>query len=381
MPFKDRDFLILGAGIAGASIGYFLAPHGRCLMLEGESQPGYHSTGRSAAQFIATYGTPQVRALSRASEPRSARAGGTRFGPGIFLVRGARRLRHPDQRCHGWGLHGAGARSAAARTHLGLRAHGRDAFSRAQDLARLSCEASVITQQGHARATRGVNHGLQQLPRAGFDERPLLLALESMDAVRKKVDAHVLKMLGRGINQALVACLKSLLSNRLGLRKAQALQQRIGLGQGPQVNQPQRADGGELQQRTPAQIDQTAAACVTSELGFEQRRAPQAYLEYRYTDEAQDIIGKHFYRPTSAKAQTKYAKQLPRLNLFKIEDAFGSWEQAAKVHFADGGTFDQIHTKKQSTRTLVTNGQSAMTALPVPATARVPRLSTLCQRW
>ncbi|AOW15608.1 FAD-dependent oxidoreductase [Hydrogenophaga crassostreae] len=62
------DFIILGAGIAGASIGYFLAPHGRCVMLERESQPGYHSTGRSAAQFIATYGTPQVRALSRASE-------------------------------------------------------------------------------------------------------------------------------------------------------------------------------------------------------------------------------------------------------------------------------------------------------------------------
>ena len=63
------DFLILGAGIAGASTGHFLAPHARCLMLERESQPGYHSTSRSAAQFIATYGTPQVRALSKASEP------------------------------------------------------------------------------------------------------------------------------------------------------------------------------------------------------------------------------------------------------------------------------------------------------------------------
>ena len=66
------DFLILGilgAGIAGASIGHFLSAHGRCLMLERESQPGYHSTGRSAAQFIASYGPPQVRALSRASEP------------------------------------------------------------------------------------------------------------------------------------------------------------------------------------------------------------------------------------------------------------------------------------------------------------------------
>lgn len=64
-----HDFLILGAGIAGASIGHFLAPHGRCAMLERESQPGYHSTGRSAAQFIASYGPAQVRALSRASEP------------------------------------------------------------------------------------------------------------------------------------------------------------------------------------------------------------------------------------------------------------------------------------------------------------------------
>ncbi|QHE76899.1 sulfate ABC transporter substrate-binding protein [Hydrogenophaga sp. PBL-H3] len=77
------------------------------------------------------------------------------------------------------------------------------------------------------------------------------------------------------------------------------------------------------------------------------RAVAQAYLEYLYTEEAQDIIGKHFYRPTSAKAQAKYAKQLPKLNLFKIEDAFGGWEQAAKVHFSDGGTFDQIYTKKQ----------------------------------
>ncbi len=76
------------------------------------------------------------------------------------------------------------------------------------------------------------------------------------------------------------------------------------------------------------------------------RAVAQAYLEYLYTEEAQDIIGKHFYRPTSAKAQAKYAKQLPKLNLFKIEEAFGGWEQAAKVHFADGGTFDQIYTKK-----------------------------------
>lgn len=63
------DFLIVGAGIAGASVAYFLAPHGRVTLLERESQPGYHSTGRSAALFMASYGVPQVRALSLASLP------------------------------------------------------------------------------------------------------------------------------------------------------------------------------------------------------------------------------------------------------------------------------------------------------------------------
>ena len=61
------DFLVIGGGIAGASVGYWLARHGRVVLLERESQPGYHSTGRSAALFMESYGTPQVRALTMAS--------------------------------------------------------------------------------------------------------------------------------------------------------------------------------------------------------------------------------------------------------------------------------------------------------------------------
>ncbi len=61
------DFLIVGGGIAGASIGYWLAREGKVRLLERESQPGYHSTGRSAALFWEGYGTPQVRALTCAS--------------------------------------------------------------------------------------------------------------------------------------------------------------------------------------------------------------------------------------------------------------------------------------------------------------------------
>jgi D-arginine dehydrogenase len=63
----NSDFLVIGSGIAAASLGYFLAPHGRVTLLEREAQPGYHSTGRSAALFLASYGTAQVRALTLAS--------------------------------------------------------------------------------------------------------------------------------------------------------------------------------------------------------------------------------------------------------------------------------------------------------------------------
>jgi D-arginine dehydrogenase len=61
------DFLIIGAGIAAASAGYWLAPHGRVVLLEREAHPGYHSTGRSAALFMEGYGPKQVRALTLAS--------------------------------------------------------------------------------------------------------------------------------------------------------------------------------------------------------------------------------------------------------------------------------------------------------------------------
>ena len=76
------------------------------------------------------------------------------------------------------------------------------------------------------------------------------------------------------------------------------------------------------------------------------RAVADEYLKFLYSEEAQDIIGKHFYRPTALKAQAKYAKRLPKLNLFTIDQAFGGWDRAAKDHFADGGSFDQIYTRK-----------------------------------
>ena len=76
------------------------------------------------------------------------------------------------------------------------------------------------------------------------------------------------------------------------------------------------------------------------------RAVAQAYLEYLYSDEGQDIAGKNFYRPISPKAQAKYAKQFPKLTLFTIDQAFGGWGKASKEHFADGASFDQIYTKR-----------------------------------
>jgi len=71
----------------------------------------------------------------------------------------------------------------------------------------------------------------------------------------------------------------------------------------------------------------------------------KAYLEYLYSDEGQDIAGKHYYRPTNPKYVEKYASQFPKVNLIKINDVFGGWQKAQKTHFSDGGTFDQIYQK------------------------------------
>jgi sulfate transport system substrate-binding protein len=77
------------------------------------------------------------------------------------------------------------------------------------------------------------------------------------------------------------------------------------------------------------------------------RAVAEEYLKYLYTEEGQDIAGKNFYRPAvSEKAKAKYAGQFAKIKLFSIEEAFGGWEKADKDHFADGGSFDQIYTRK-----------------------------------
>ncbi|BFU91146.1 MAG: sulfate ABC transporter substrate-binding protein [Nitrospira sp.] len=72
----------------------------------------------------------------------------------------------------------------------------------------------------------------------------------------------------------------------------------------------------------------------------------QAYLEYLYSEEGQDIAGKHFYRPRSEAVLTKYANQFSKVSLFTIDEIAGGWQKAQQKHFADGGVFDEIYKPK-----------------------------------
>lgn len=71
------------------------------------------------------------------------------------------------------------------------------------------------------------------------------------------------------------------------------------------------------------------------------RELAEEYLKYLYAPESQELIARNYYRPINEQVAAKYAKQFPKLNLVTIQD-FGGWAKAQKVHFADGGMFDQI---------------------------------------
>jgi sulfate/thiosulfate transport system substrate-binding protein len=75
-------------------------------------------------------------------------------------------------------------------------------------------------------------------------------------------------------------------------------------------------------------------------------KVAKAYLEYLYTPEGQEIVAKNYYRPTLESVAKKYESQFPKVNLVKIDEAFGGWAKAQKKHFSDGGTFDQIYQYK-----------------------------------
>jgi len=73
------------------------------------------------------------------------------------------------------------------------------------------------------------------------------------------------------------------------------------------------------------------------------RDVAQAYLEFLYTPEGQDIVARNHYRPRDPDVMARYSSSFAAVTLFTIDEAFGGWQTAQKTHFADGGTFDQIY--------------------------------------
>ncbi len=76
----------------------------------------------------------------------------------------------------------------------------------------------------------------------------------------------------------------------------------------------------------------------------------QAYLQYLYTEEGQEIAARHFYRPRSVAVAAQYAEQFPLVNLFTVDQLFGGWPKAQATHFVDGGVFDEIQQAIQAAK-------------------------------
>ena len=85
-------------------------------------------------------------------------------------------------------------------------------------------------------------------------------------------------------------------------------------------------------------VDKVAKKHGTAEIA-------QAYLEYLYTEEGQEIIAQNYYRPRSEAVLKKYTDRFPQIPLFTIDEVSGGWQKAQAAHFTDGGIFDQIFQK------------------------------------
>jgi len=77
------------------------------------------------------------------------------------------------------------------------------------------------------------------------------------------------------------------------------------------------------------------------------RAAAEAYLKYMYTDEAQDIVAKHFYRPTNEAALKRHAADFPEIKMFPVTDIAKDFPDAHKQFIAEGGVFDTIYKPKK----------------------------------
>jgi len=76
------------------------------------------------------------------------------------------------------------------------------------------------------------------------------------------------------------------------------------------------------------------------------RKLAEAYLDYLYSDEGQEIVARHYFRPRDARFAERYAKQSASIRLLTIVEMFGGWRNAQKALFSEGGSFDQIFLRR-----------------------------------
>lgn len=104
--------------------------------------------------------------------------------------------------------------------------------------------------------------------------------------------------------------------------------------------------GGEFEiVMPPSSILAEPSVCVVDKTvdRRKSRKVAQAYLEFLYLPEAQEIAARHFFRPVNPEVLAKYADRFPSVRFFTVDERFGGWQRVMREHFSDGGTFDQIY--------------------------------------
>jgi sulfate transport system substrate-binding protein len=76
------------------------------------------------------------------------------------------------------------------------------------------------------------------------------------------------------------------------------------------------------------------------------RAAAEAYLQFLYSEEGQELAAQHYFRPRSQAVAAKHAQRFPAVKLFTVDEVFGGWKQAQRAHFDDGGAFDRLYVPK-----------------------------------
>ena len=164
---QSCDVLIVGAGIAGASAAYEIAPFAKVILLERESQPGYHTTGRSAALFAPAYGNRVIRALTAASQPFYREHAGGLVDHPVLTPRGVLFVGRADQRATLDLLQAETARGGPGPRAAGP---GPDARARAGAGSRVRRRRAVRPDQhgpGRRRDPSGLPQGLPRARRRG----------------------------------------------------------------------------------------------------------------------------------------------------------------------------------------------------------------------